>query len=255
MSVVAPAAATSARSGLSGHLSCRAHSQGSGPCRTAQGRPPPVTPNLRIKRQAQPCSKPSMFVQSFGLAWLFGLRPVRRGPLTPMPCDGVAACPARPLRPELQAVLGVLAVVPASSVCWRSCWLAVVRGCCCTSVLYAAGLWPPECQRISRARVTPCPAALLPGLSAVAPTMSPKIIPCISPRDLNCSASRRQRRGLSGWEVGGVVRPPPVDWLTSGQPHHSCRSSRGYELDDVRPCRPGWSRPSPLIRVSQLRCR
>jgi hypothetical protein len=33
---------------------------------------------------------------------------------------------------------GRLAVVPASSVCWRSCWLAAVRGRCCTSVLYSA---------------------------------------------------------------------------------------------------------------------
>ena len=33
---------------------------------------------------------------------------------------------------------------------------------------------------VSRAYVTPHPAALLPGLSAVLPTMSPKIIPCIS---------------------------------------------------------------------------
>jgi hypothetical protein len=33
---------------------------------------------------------------------------------------------------------GRLAVVPASLVCWRSCWLATVRGRCCTSVLYCA---------------------------------------------------------------------------------------------------------------------
>ena len=31
---------------------------------------------------------------------------------------------------------GRLAVVPACSVCWRSCMLAIVRGCCCTSALY-----------------------------------------------------------------------------------------------------------------------
>jgi hypothetical protein len=31
---------------------------------------------------------------------------------------------------------GQLTVVPASWVCWRSWWLAAVRGRCCTSVLY-----------------------------------------------------------------------------------------------------------------------
>jgi hypothetical protein len=31
-----------------------------------------------------------------------------------------------------------LAVVPANSVCWWSCWLAVVRGRCCTLLLYCA---------------------------------------------------------------------------------------------------------------------
>jgi hypothetical protein len=43
--------------------------------------------------------------------------------------------------------------------------------------LVASDSWMPT---VSRAYATPHPAALLPGLSAVLPTMSPKIIPCIS---------------------------------------------------------------------------
>ena len=45
----------------------------------------------------------------------------------------------RPLRFELAVgAAGRLVVVPASSVCWRSCLLATVRGRCCTPVLCAA---------------------------------------------------------------------------------------------------------------------
>ena len=35
---------------------------------------------------------------------------------------------------------GRLAVIPANSVCWRSGWLAIVRGCCCTLLLYGTCL-------------------------------------------------------------------------------------------------------------------
>ena len=89
--------------------------------------------NPWIKRQAQPCSKPSEFVRSFDLAWPFGLRPVRRGPT---PCDGRCCLSRAASSSRTSGAAGHLAVVPVSSVCWRSCWLAVVRARCCTSVLY-----------------------------------------------------------------------------------------------------------------------
>jgi len=43
------------------------------------------------------------------------------------------------------------------------------------------------------------------------PTMSPKIIPFISPRDLDCSVSCRQRRGYQlGKSVSLVVPDLPM---------------------------------------------
>ena len=41
---------------------------------------------------------------------------------------------------------GRLAVIPANSVCWRLWWLAIVRGRCCTCLLYST------CLICSRAR-------------------------------------------------------------------------------------------------------
>ena len=45
---------------------------------------------------------------------------------------------ARASSSRTSGAAGRLAVVPANSVCWWSCWLAVVRGRCCTLLLYCA---------------------------------------------------------------------------------------------------------------------
>ncbi len=44
--------------------------------------------------------------------------------------------PALASSSRTKGAAGSLAVVPASSVCWRSCLLAAVRGRCCTFLLY-----------------------------------------------------------------------------------------------------------------------
>jgi hypothetical protein len=46
------------------------------------------------------------------------------------------ALPAMASSSRTSGAAGRLVVVPASSVCWRSCLLATVRGRCCTPVLY-----------------------------------------------------------------------------------------------------------------------
>ncbi len=57
----------------------------------------------------------------------------RKGPLTWV---GVAGFEPAASSSRTRGAAGRLVVVPASSVCWRSCWLAAARGRCCTSALY-----------------------------------------------------------------------------------------------------------------------
>ena len=51
---------------------------------------------------------------------------------------GVAGFEPAASSSRTSGAVGRLVVVPASSVCWRSCGLAAIRGRCCTSVLYGA---------------------------------------------------------------------------------------------------------------------
>jgi hypothetical protein len=75
---------------------------------------------------------------------------------------------ARASSSRTSGAAGRLAVVPANSMCWWSCWLAVVRGRCCTLPLYFAAPSQRHPQRRSQADCllsgrTPrrqCPAAL-----------------------------------------------------------------------------------------------
>ena len=57
------------------------------------------------------------------------------------------------------------------------------------------------------ADATPCPAALRPGLSAVLPAMSPKIIPCIS----RAISAQDEANGLHP-SASGVANPEKADY-------------------------------------------
>ncbi len=58
--------------------------------------------------------------------------------LSVMACElvGVAGFEPAASSSRTSGASGQLTVVPASRVCWRSCWLAAVRGRCCTFALY-----------------------------------------------------------------------------------------------------------------------
>jgi hypothetical protein len=66
---------------------------------------------------------------------------LRAGPLWavgPVTWVGVAGFEPAASSSRTSGAAGRLAVVPANSVCWWSCWLAVVGGGCCTLLLYCA---------------------------------------------------------------------------------------------------------------------
>ncbi len=64
---------------------------------------------------------------------------VRIGPWRPLVRSALVVSNQRPASSSrTSGAAGRLAVVPASSVCWRSCWLATVRGRCCILLLYCA---------------------------------------------------------------------------------------------------------------------
>jgi hypothetical protein len=56
--------------------------------------------------------------------------------------------------------------------------------------------------------VIPCPAALLPGLSAAIPTMTPKITPCIS----RAIPAQDETDGLPAVRFSGVENPEKADY-------------------------------------------
>jgi RimJ/RimL family protein N-acetyltransferase len=101
--------------------------------------------------------------------------------------------PLAGLWPQTSGAPGQLAVVPASGVCWRSCWLAAVRGCCCTSALY---LVLPGWRSGSRHAASGKPALLRDGSEVLIRPVQGADAPCLADGFARLSARSRQMRFL-----------------------------------------------------------